>query len=86
MTELGFPDFDVSEWFGIVAPANTPSAVVARLNAETNAVLLDPELQLWLKQNNVIRGATTPDGFRDLVSEEIKKLSSIAAKAGISVD
>ena len=86
VTELGFPDFDVSEWFGIVAPANTPSAVVSRLNAETNAVLLDPELQLWLKQNNVIQGTTTPDGFRNLVSEEIKKLSSIAAKAGISVD
>jgi tripartite-type tricarboxylate transporter receptor subunit TctC len=69
-----------------VVPANTPSAVVSRLNADTNAVLLDPELQLWLKQNNVIRGTTTADGFRTFISEEIKKLSSIAAKAGISVD
>jgi tripartite-type tricarboxylate transporter receptor subunit TctC len=86
VTELGFPGFDVSEWFGIVVPANTPSAVVSRLNADTNAVLLDPELQLWLKQNNVIRGTTTADGFRTFISEEIKKLSSIAAKAGISVD
>src|SRR6187431_656574 len=86
VAELGFPGFDVSEWFGIVVPANTPSAVVSRLNADTNAVLLDPELQLWLKQNNVIRGTTTADGFRTFISEEIKKLSSIAAKAGISVD
>ena len=86
VAELGFPGFDVSEWFGIVAPASTPAAVIARVNAETNAVLLDPELQQWLKQNNVVRGATTPDGFRQFVSEEIKKLSQIAAKAGISVD
>jgi tripartite-type tricarboxylate transporter receptor subunit TctC len=68
-----------------VAPANTPQAVVSRLNAETNAVLLDPDLQLWLKQNNVVRGATTTDGFRRFISDEIKKLSQIAAKAGISV-
>ena len=56
------------------------------MNVETNNVLLDPELQLWLKQNNVVRGATTPDGFRQLVSDEIKKLSQIAVAAGISLD
>ena len=86
VAELGFPGFDVSEWFGIVAPANTPQAVVTRVNAETNAVLLDPDLQLWLKQNNVVRGATTPDGFRQLIADEIKKLSQIATAAGISVE
>jgi len=86
VAELGFPDFDVSEWFGIVAPANTPQAIVTRVNAETNTVLLDPDLQVWLKQNNVVRGTTTPDGFRQLITDEIKKLSQIAAKAGISVE
>jgi tripartite-type tricarboxylate transporter receptor subunit TctC len=84
--ELGFPGFDVSEWFGIVAPASTPQGIVTRVNAETNTVLLDPELQLWLKQNNVVRGTTTPDGFRQLITDEIGKLSRIAAKAGISVE
>jgi tripartite-type tricarboxylate transporter receptor subunit TctC len=86
VAELGFPGFDVSEWFGIVAPANTPQAIVSRLNAEANTVLRDPDLQLWLKQNNVVRGTTTPNGFRQLISDEIKKLSQIAAKAGISVE
>lgn len=86
VAELGFPGFDVSEWFGIVAPANTAQSIVSRVNAETNAVLLDPDLQLWLKQNNVVRGTTTSDGFRQLISDEIKKLSQIAAKAGISVE
>jgi tripartite-type tricarboxylate transporter receptor subunit TctC len=84
--ELGFPGFDVSEWFGIVGPAKLPQAVIARLNADANAVLNDPDLQAWLKQNNVVRGTTTPDGFRQLISDEVKKLSQIAAKAGISVD
>jgi tripartite-type tricarboxylate transporter receptor subunit TctC len=84
--ELGFPGFDVSEWFGIVAPAKTPPAIVARLNAETNAVLADPDLQLWLKQNSVVRGTITPDGFRRFIAAEITKLSAIAAKAGITAN
>jgi hypothetical protein len=46
----------------------------------------EPELQVWMKQNNVVRGTTTPDGFRQLISDEIRKLSQIAVKAGISVD
>lgn len=86
VAELGFPGFDVSEWFGIVAPAATPPALVARLNAETNTVLGDGDLQAWLKQNNVMRGTTTPDGFRQLIVAEIKKLTQIAATAGISVE
>jgi tripartite-type tricarboxylate transporter receptor subunit TctC len=56
------------------------------MNAETNAVLDEPELQSWLKQNNVVRGTTTPDGFRQFISSEIKKLARIGAKAGISVE
>ena len=36
---------------------------------------------IWLRQNNVVRGTTTPDGFRQLISSEIKKLSQIAANA-----
>jgi tripartite-type tricarboxylate transporter receptor subunit TctC len=86
MSELGFPGFDVSEWFGIVAPARTPDAIIARINNETNAVLRDPDLQRWLDENNVVRGTTTPDGFRQFISDEVKKFTQIAAKSGISVD
>jgi tripartite-type tricarboxylate transporter receptor subunit TctC len=86
VAELGFPDFDVSEWFGIVAPARIPQAIVTRLNTEANSALQAPDLQAWLKQNNVVPGTTTPEGFRGFVSEEIRKLTQIAAKAGISVD
>jgi tripartite-type tricarboxylate transporter receptor subunit TctC len=56
------------------------------VNVETNAALDEPEVRSWLKQNNVVRGATTPDGFRQFISSEIKKLAQIGAKAGISVE
>ena len=86
LVELGFAGFDISEWFGIVAPAKTPDAVVARINNETNAVLLDPELQRWLNENSVTRGPETENGFRQFISDEIKKFTQIAAKSGISVE
>jgi tripartite-type tricarboxylate transporter receptor subunit TctC len=86
VSELGYPGFDVSEWFGVVAPVATPPAVVARLNAEINAVLGEPDVQEWLKQNNVIRGPTTPKGFQELVASEIAKLTIIAQKSRISVE
>ena len=67
-------------------PPTRRHAVVTRVNAETNAVLLDPELQLWLKQNNVVRGTTTPDGFRNSSPTKSRSFRQIAAKAGISVE
>lgn len=86
LVELGFPGFDVSEWFGIVAPADTPQGIVTRVNTETNAILGDPGLKQWVQDNNVVRGPATPDGFRQFISSEIRKLLQIATKAGISVD
>ncbi len=86
VAELGYPGFDVSEWFGIVAPADTPPEIVARMNAAVDTALQGPELQAWLGQNDVTRGTTTPEGFRALIAAEIAKLSTIAAASHISVD
>ena len=43
LAEVGFPEMDMSQWFGAVAPANTPSEVVARLSAAINKALSDPK-------------------------------------------
>lgn len=86
VAELGYPGFDVSEWFGMVAPPATTTEIVERLNRDINAVLGEPELQEWLRQNSVTRGTTTPAGFRDYIASEIEKLTGIARKAGISVE
>jgi tripartite-type tricarboxylate transporter receptor subunit TctC len=86
VAESGYDDFDVSEWFGVVAPAATPASVIARLNAEVNAVLGEPELRDWMAANSVARAGKAPGDFQAFVSSEIAKLSQIAQKAGISVD
>ncbi len=86
VAESGYPGFEIAEWFGIVAPAGVQAAVVERMNTETNAVLAEPELQAWMRQNNVIRGTTTSDGFKAFVTAEIRKLTGIAQAALLSLD
>jgi tripartite-type tricarboxylate transporter receptor subunit TctC len=86
VAESGYPDFDVSEWFGVLATAATPVPVIDRLNAETNMVLATPELQAWMKENNVVRGTTTTEGFREFILSEIAKFTLIAKKANISIE
>jgi len=84
--EAGFPGFDIAEWFGVVAPATAPPGIVARMNAEVNAVLGEAELQEWMRQNQVSRGTRTPEGFRALIVSEITKLRAIAQVARITQD
>jgi tripartite-type tricarboxylate transporter receptor subunit TctC len=86
IAESGYPDFEMAEWFGIVAPATAPASVVQRMNAEVNAVLEEPDLREWMQQNAVSRGTTTSEGFRLLIGAEIAKLTKIAQTAGISLD
>jgi tripartite-type tricarboxylate transporter receptor subunit TctC len=44
LAELGYPDMDIAQWFGAVAPASTPNEVVARLSAAYNKALADPKI------------------------------------------
>jgi len=46
MKELGYPEFDFGAWQGVFVPAGTPANIVARLNAELNAILRDPEARV----------------------------------------
>jgi len=86
VAESGYPDFDVSEWFGVIAPAATAPAVVRRLNAEIDAVLSEPGPKQWLRQNNVVRGPSTPEAFGARIVAEIANLTKVADKAGIAIE
>jgi tripartite-type tricarboxylate transporter receptor subunit TctC len=86
VAELGYPGFDVSEWFGVVAPAGTPDAIVTKLNQTINAVLDQPDLQEWIRQNSVQRGTRTPEGFGEFIVKQIGALKDVAAKSKITAD
>lgn len=86
LDEVGLKGYEVTAWFGLVAPAATPKPVVARLNEVLNKTTQDPQVRKALESNGatVIQG--TPDGFRDFVKNEQVKWAPIVKRANIVPD
>lgn len=84
--EAGVPDFVVDSWVGLLAPAATPPAIVARLNTELNAVLNDPALRDKLAVLGIEPRPGTPDQFRVAMQRDYAAYGPIVRKAGIRLD
>jgi tripartite-type tricarboxylate transporter receptor subunit TctC len=61
-----------TSWLGFFAPAGTPAPIVARLNAEINRALADPELGAQLEARALVRLNTTPEQFTEMVRKELE--------------
>ena len=84
IAESGFPGYDLSSWFGILAPAGTPAAVIDRLNAEINLALKDPGVRERLRDFEIF--GSTPAEFARFIDVEIDKLAQVIAVSGAKVD
>lgn len=81
VAESGYPGFEADQWYGIVAPAGTPAAVVARLNAEINKALALPDVQQQLAVEGAVPTPGTPQAFAALIAREIPRWAEVV-KAG----
>jgi tripartite-type tricarboxylate transporter receptor subunit TctC len=86
MAEAGLNNFQVLSWFGLLAPAGTPAAIIARVNAETVKVLLRPDVKSALNAQGLEVISGTPGEFADHIKSEIARMTKIAASAGIKAD
>jgi len=86
VAESGYPQFEASVWYGLVAPAKTPPAVVARLNAEVQQALATPAVKQMLADagGEVIPG--TPEQFGALIQSERVRYAKLIREAGIKPD
>jgi tripartite-type tricarboxylate transporter receptor subunit TctC len=77
------PGYESSQWYGVVAPRNTPAEIVNKLNQEINAALADPKMKARLSDlgGTVLPGS--PAGFGKLIAEEIEKWAKVVKFAGI---
>ena len=80
--EQGLKGYEVSGWFGLVAPAATPPDVIAKLNAAVVAALKDPEVAQRIRLIGMEPAPTTPAEFAALIDSEIDKITKVLAKAG----
>jgi tripartite-type tricarboxylate transporter receptor subunit TctC len=75
--ELGLKDFELTGWFGIVAPGGTPPAIVARLNAAMVAALKDPDVQRRIRTVGMEPTPTTSAEFAAYLLSEIAKAEKL---------
>ena len=76
-------DFDVTSWNGLAAPAKTPPAVIAKMNAEVQAVLALPAVRQKLAALDVEARGSTPDQLAALLANETRRWGEVIARAGI---
>lgn len=83
VAESGFPGYEVAVWFGLMAPANTPKALVAKLNADTNRALKERDLHDKLVAGFYQPIGGTPEQFGELVRTEVERYGKIIREVGI---
>jgi tripartite-type tricarboxylate transporter receptor subunit TctC len=83
VAESGFPGFEATNWYGLVAPAGIAPAIQSRLSAEAGKALALPEIRAQLDKAGLEPIGNTPDEFASSVKTEIPKWSKVIRAAGI---
>jgi tripartite-type tricarboxylate transporter receptor subunit TctC len=84
IAESGLPGFEVSAWYGLLAPAGTPRAIVERLNREAMRILKLPDVQQRLRSEAFETPSDTPEGMAAVIRAELAKWAAVVKEAGIT--
>jgi len=77
VSEQGLPGFEATAWWGILAPAKTPPAIVARMNAEVTKLLRDPQMREKMANQGMNIVASTPEAFGKFIDEQSVKWAKV---------
>ena len=83
VAEAGVKGYSATNWYGLMAPAKTPPAVIERLNRELNAALRAPEVVQQLKDRGIEPTPGTPEDYVAFIRAEDKKWTGLIKKLGI---
>jgi tripartite-type tricarboxylate transporter receptor subunit TctC len=86
VAEAGLPGFEVTTWYGILAPAGTPRPIIARLNAELVKAMHSPEMKERLAGIGTEPVTNTPEEFAAYIHAEIAKWGDVIRKANLRAD
>ncbi len=81
--ELGMPELRIENWYGMIAPAGTPPAVIAALNKITTTALADPAVREKLAEQGLTPVGNSPEQFRDYIASETAKWAKVIKDAGV---
>ena len=83
---LGYPNFESSQWFGLIAPAKTPPAVIARLHEEALKALASPSVRHRLEEDSSTAAPMGPADFAAFIAAEQKRWGSVVRSAKLTAD
>ena len=86
MKEQGLPNLVVETWYGLFAPSGTPAGVVAKLNADFNALLGEGEVRELLARSGMNAVGGSSERFGDMVKAELARWARVVAAAKIRPD
>jgi tripartite-type tricarboxylate transporter receptor subunit TctC len=86
VAEAGLRDFEVTTWYGVLAPAGTPRSIVVRLNAELVKIMHSSELKERLAATGTEPLTSTPEEFAAYIKREIAKWGDVIRKSGAKAD
>jgi tripartite-type tricarboxylate transporter receptor subunit TctC len=80
MREVGYPDFDLIGWFGLWLPPNTRPEIVARLHAEVERAIADPDIRNRFDELGLLPGGMRTDEFARYVAQDLAQMRDLAAR------
>ncbi|HUQ27668.1 MAG TPA: tripartite tricarboxylate transporter substrate binding protein [Usitatibacter sp.] len=86
VAEAGVAGYEVTVWFGLVAPAGTPREVIQKLNAETLRILAMPDVRDRFLAQGVEPVGSTPEQFADHIRVQMAKWAKVVADAGVKAE
>jgi tripartite-type tricarboxylate transporter receptor subunit TctC len=86
IAESGFPGFEAAAWYGVLAPAGTPKAVIVRLHDEIVRALKMPDVKERLENVGFELVGGTPDEFGAYIQSEIKKWAKVVKASGVKAE
>src|SRR6187401_1395679 len=86
IAEAGVPGYDVDPWYGVIAPAGVPRAIIEQLNTAFARALNAPDVREKFMLQGLEPRASTPGEFSGLIEKEIAKWSKVVRDAGIKAD
>ena len=86
VAESGFPGFDATTWYGLVAPKGLPPALARRMNEDINTALAMPDVAERLKTAGAEDAGGTPERFAEFMRAERAKYSALVKDANIRID
>ena len=86
MLEVGMTGFEMTNWYGVMGPANTPRDVVTKLNAEINRIMTLPDAKQRLEEVGTQLDPKSPEQFATFLRSEVQKYARVTKDAHVKID